>query len=83
MFEIGRRRCRFGPAANDHLMDRRAPKAGTIRAGRIEQTEGTMISRIHSTTIAVSNQDAALDFYVNVLGWKNGSTTSWATRCGF
>ncbi|HEU5431329.1 MAG TPA: VOC family protein [Thermomicrobiales bacterium] len=29
-----------------------------------------MISRIHSTTIAVSNQDAALDFYVNVLGWE-------------
>ncbi|HEU0115107.1 MAG TPA: VOC family protein [Thermomicrobiales bacterium] len=29
-----------------------------------------MISRIHSTTIVVSNQDAALDFYVNVLGWE-------------
>ncbi len=29
-----------------------------------------MISRIHSTTIAVSNQDAALDFYVNKLGWE-------------
>ena len=29
-----------------------------------------MISRIHSTTIAVANQDAALDFYVNTLGWS-------------
>ena len=29
-----------------------------------------MISHIHSTTIAVSDQDAALDFYVNTLGWE-------------
>lgn len=29
-----------------------------------------MISRIHSTTIAVSDQDAALEFYVNTLGWS-------------
>lgn len=29
-----------------------------------------MISQIHSATIAVSDQDAALDFYVNKLGWK-------------
>lgn len=29
-----------------------------------------MISRIHSTTIAVSDQDAAIDFYVNALGWS-------------
>jgi len=28
-----------------------------------------MISHIHSTTIAVSDQDKALDFYVNTLGW--------------
>ena len=28
-----------------------------------------MISRIHSTTITVADQDAALDFYVNTLGW--------------
>jgi catechol 2,3-dioxygenase-like lactoylglutathione lyase family enzyme len=29
-----------------------------------------MISHIHSTTIAVADQDAALDFYVNTLGWQ-------------
>ena len=29
-----------------------------------------MISHIHSTTIVVSDQDAALDFYVNTLGWE-------------
>lgn len=28
-----------------------------------------MFSHIHSTTIVVSDQDAALDFYVNTLGW--------------
>ncbi len=28
-----------------------------------------MISQIHSTTVAVADQDAALDFYVNTLGW--------------
>lgn len=28
-----------------------------------------MIVRIHATTVVVSNQDAALDFYVNTLGW--------------
>lgn len=28
-----------------------------------------MISRIHSTTVVVADQDAALDFYVNTLGW--------------
>lgn len=29
-----------------------------------------MIARIHSTTITVSDQDAALDFYVGKLGWE-------------
>jgi catechol 2,3-dioxygenase-like lactoylglutathione lyase family enzyme len=29
-----------------------------------------MISHIHSTTIVVADQDAALDFYVNTLGWE-------------
>ena len=29
-----------------------------------------MISHIHSTTVAVADQDAALDFYVDVLGWE-------------
>lgn len=29
-----------------------------------------MISHIHSTTIVVSDQDAALDFSVNTLGWE-------------
>lgn len=28
------------------------------------------ISHIHSTTIPVADQDAALDFYVNTLGWE-------------
>lgn len=28
-----------------------------------------MFSRVHSSTIVVSDQDAALDFYVNTLGW--------------
>ena len=31
-----------------------------------------MISRIQSATIVVSDQDAALDFYVNTLGWNKG-----------
>ena len=29
-----------------------------------------MISHIHSATIVVADQDAALDFYVNKLGWE-------------
>jgi predicted enzyme related to lactoylglutathione lyase len=29
-----------------------------------------MFSHIHSTGIAVRDQDAALDFYMNVLGWE-------------
>ena len=29
-----------------------------------------MVSHIHSTTIAVADQDAALNFYVNTLGWE-------------
>ncbi len=29
-----------------------------------------MISYIHSTTIVVADQDAALDFYVKTLGWQ-------------
>ena len=29
-----------------------------------------MISRIHSATIVVADQDKALDFYVNTLGWQ-------------
>lgn len=29
-----------------------------------------MISYIHSATIVVADQDAALDFYVNTLGWE-------------
>ena len=31
-----------------------------------------MISHIHSTSIVVTDQDAALDFYVNTLGWQKG-----------
>ncbi len=29
-----------------------------------------MITRVHSTTVIVSDQDKALDFYVNTLGWE-------------
>ena len=29
-----------------------------------------MISQIYSATVAVADQDAALDFYVNALGWE-------------
>jgi catechol 2,3-dioxygenase-like lactoylglutathione lyase family enzyme len=29
-----------------------------------------MISHIHSATIVVSDQEAALDFYTNTLGWE-------------
>ena len=29
-----------------------------------------MISHIHSATVVVADQDAALDFYVNTLGWE-------------
>ena len=29
-----------------------------------------MFSHIYSTTIVVSDQDAAIDFYVNTLGWE-------------
>lgn len=29
-----------------------------------------MIARIHSTTLKVSDQDKALQFYTNVLGWE-------------
>lgn len=31
-----------------------------------------MITHIHSATVAVADQDAALDFYVNTLGWEVG-----------
>jgi catechol 2,3-dioxygenase-like lactoylglutathione lyase family enzyme len=31
-----------------------------------------MITHIHSATIAVADQDAALDFYTNTLGWDLG-----------
>ncbi len=30
-----------------------------------------MFTRIHSATVLVSNQDAALRFYVDTLGWEN------------
>ncbi|MCW5880840.1 MAG: VOC family protein [Anaerolineae bacterium] len=44
-----------------------------------------MISHIHSTTIGVNDQDAALDFYVNILGWEKamdsplGDNMRWLT----
>ena len=36
-----------------------------------------MISRIHSVTVAVADQDKALDFYVNAVGWKKGMDTQF------
>jgi catechol 2,3-dioxygenase-like lactoylglutathione lyase family enzyme len=30
-----------------------------------------MITRVHSATVIDSDQDKALDFYVNTLGWQN------------
>jgi catechol 2,3-dioxygenase-like lactoylglutathione lyase family enzyme len=44
-----------------------------------------MIAKIHSTSIAVADQDAALDFYVNTLGWDKamdamvGGVMRWLT----
>lgn len=44
-----------------------------------------MISHIHATTIVVSDQDKALDFYVNVLGFEKtedapmGPSMRWLT----
>lgn len=31
-----------------------------------------MFSHIHSSSIVVADQDAAIDFYVNTLGWQKG-----------
>ena len=31
-----------------------------------------MISHLHSTTVVVSDQDRALEFYVDTLGWEKG-----------
>jgi catechol 2,3-dioxygenase-like lactoylglutathione lyase family enzyme len=35
-----------------------------------KQKEKPVISHIHSTSVSVADQDAALDFYVNTLGWE-------------
>ena len=35
-----------------------------------------MISHIHSATVVVADQDAALDFYVNTLGWEKAMDNS-------
>lgn len=34
-----------------------------------------MITHIHSTTVYVADQDAAIDFYVNTLGWEKTMDT--------
>lgn len=34
------------------------------------QGENRMFKKIHSAVVIVSDQDAALDFYVNTLGWE-------------
>lgn len=46
-----------------------APVTVTGASARYHQEDQQMISQIHSTTISVADQDAALDFYVNTLGW--------------
>ncbi|MBK5188567.1 MAG: VOC family protein [Gemmatimonadaceae bacterium] len=44
-----------------------------------------MISHIHATTIVVSNQDKAIEFFVDVLGWQKtedapmGPAMRWVT----
>jgi len=46
-------------------------KAVLKRAGRtVEDIE--LISKIHSATVVVADQEKALDFYVNKLGWEKG-----------
>jgi catechol 2,3-dioxygenase-like lactoylglutathione lyase family enzyme len=37
-----------------------------------------MISHIHSTTVIVSDQEKALDFYVNTLGWEKAMDSSFS-----
>lgn len=34
-----------------------------------------MITRIHSASVAVTDQDAAVDFYTNKLGWEKRTDT--------
>jgi catechol 2,3-dioxygenase-like lactoylglutathione lyase family enzyme len=35
-----------------------------------------MITHLHSVTLVVADQDAALDFYVNTLGWEKATDQS-------
>ena len=42
-----------------------------------------MISRVHSTTIAVADQDAAIDFYVNTLGWEKAMDNTMSDTMRF
>ena len=41
-------------------------------AAGVKEKDCDVITHIHSTTIVVSDQEAALDFYVNTLGWEKG-----------
>ena len=41
-----------------------------------------MFSHIHSTTIIVSDQEAALDFYVNTLGWEKAMDMAFGQEMG-
>jgi predicted enzyme related to lactoylglutathione lyase len=41
-------------------------------AGTSDEKGSRMISHIHSATILVSDQEKALDFYLNKLGWEKG-----------
>jgi catechol 2,3-dioxygenase-like lactoylglutathione lyase family enzyme len=47
--------------------------------------EASVITSIHSVTVPVADQDAALDFYVNTLGWEKamdnpmGENDRWLT----
>ena len=42
-----------------------------------------MISHIHSTTVLVADQDKALDFYVNTLGWEKAIDTPFGPEMRF
>ncbi|MGF1470623.1 MAG: VOC family protein [Rubrobacteraceae bacterium] len=41
-----------------------------------------MIQYIHSTTLLVADQDAALDFYVGKLGWEKRADSSFSAQEG-
>lgn len=61
--------CRFWVPPNDYLSSA-AKERLTLQPRRVNGKETAVITKIHSTTIVVSDQEASLDFYVNKLGWE-------------